>query len=472
MSSDTTDYFLDDLCLKITDGSHQSPKAFEDGMPMFSVKDMTEFGFDFSSVKTISRKDYEKLVDQGCRPLKDDVLIAKDGSVLKHVFKVEKDLDAVLLSSIALLRPNPELINPDYLVYSLMEPRLQNKIKSNYVSGSGVPRIVLKDFKKIPLSIPSLEYQDKIVDQLKSIDQKIHLNQQTNETLEAVAQAIFKSWFVDFDPVRAKIEAKSTDHAPNRAAMAAIAGISLEQDWDEIEAALDQKLARMSEAQQQQLSHTAQLFPDELVESEIGEVPKGWDSGNLEDICSVQGGYAFKSKLFKEEGYPVVKIKNINEDYTVDLKNGQFLSEEDILDKETYELNDGDYVLAMTGATVGKTGIIVSNSEKVMLNQRVAKFASDQFEGNINWFIHSAFLATNMKEQIVNLARGSAQPNISASGIESAELIIPSKAMIEEFLKIAEPLFKKWIDNYKQNETLSSLRDTLLPKLINGETTL
>ncbi|MFO7745071.1 MAG: restriction endonuclease subunit S, partial [Psychroflexus sp.] len=321
---------------------------------------------------------------------------------------------------------------------------------------------------------PSDEYLASISSTSKFIFNKLDINQQTNETLEAMAQTIFKSWFVDFDPVRAKIEAKSAGGDPSRAAMAAISACTkVSADgavlWDETEAALEQKLAGMSEAQELQLTRTAELFPDELGESEVGMVPKGWENENLGKICNVQGGYAFKSKLFKEQGCPVVKIKNINEDYTVDLKNGQFLSKEDCLDKETYELNDGDYVLAMTGATVGKSGIIVSNEEKVMLNQRVAKFESDQFESNINWFIHSAFLATNLKDQIVNLARGSAQPNISASGIESANLIIPQKVIIEEFLKIADPLFKKWIGNYKQNETLSGLRDTLLPKLISGE---
>lgn len=356
-------------------------------------------------------------------------------------------------------------------MYYLTSPLGKAKLKAN--SRGSVQQVInLRELKNIEIPVYKLEVQKEIANHLKTIDQKIYLNQQTNETLEAMAQAIFKSWFVDFDPVRAKKEATSAGRDLNRAAMAAIAGISQEQDWDGIEAALDQKLARMSEAQQQQLNITAQLFPDELMESEIGEVPKEWENGNLGNICNVQGGYAFKSKLFKEQGNPVVKIKNINEDYTVDIKNGQFLSEEDIVEKETYELNDGDYVLAMTGATVGKTGIIVSSSEKVMLNQRVAKFESNQFEGNINWFIHSAFLSTNLKEQIINLARGSAQPNISASGIKSAELIIPSKPIIEEFLKIADPLFKKWIDNYKQNETLSSLRDTLLPKLISGDLVL
>lgn len=359
-------------------------------------------------------------------------------------------------------------LDGEYLYYFLISKIGQNEILKNTV-GAVQKKLPLYGIKNIDVFWPEREKREDLVGRLSTLDQKIHLNQQTNKTLEAMVQAIFKSWFVDFDPVRAKIRAKEEGRDANRAAMAAIAGVDLEQDWDEIEAALDQKLSRMSEAQRQQLHRTADLFPDELVDSELGEVPKGWGYGILGDICNVRGGFAFKSKLFKEEGVPVVKIKNINDNYTVDLKNGQFLSIEDTIDKDSYELTDGDYVLAMTGATVGKTGIVVSDLKKVMLNQRVAKFESEKFKGNINWFIHSAFLATNLKEQIVNTARGSAQPNISSSGIESAELLIPSNELIENFINITDPLFNQWIDNYKQNDTLSSLRDTLLPKLISGE---
>jgi type I restriction enzyme S subunit len=226
----------------------------------------------------------------------------------------------------------------------------------------------------------------------------------------------------------------------------------------------------MTEAQRKQLNQTAALFPDELVESELGEIPRGWEIGSLGKLCSTQGGYAFKSKLFNDEtGNPVVKIKNIKEGYTVDIQNCQYLSDENSLGKERYELSDGDYVIAMTGATVGKTGIVVSDSDKVLLNQRVAKFTSEKFDENINWFIHSAFLVTNLRDKVENIARGSAQPNISASGIESLEMIIPSNDIIKKFLKLVDPLFQKWIISTKESKELMELRDTLLPKLISGE---
>lgn len=187
---------LEIISNKVTDGSHQSPKSVQDGMPMLSVKDMNEFGFDISNSKKISKKDYDFLVKQGCKPNVNDILIAKDGSVLKHIFRVKEEINAVLLSSIAIITPNELKINPSYLGYILINPNFKKYILNNFLSGSGVPRIVLKDFKKIEFTIPkNLKEQKSIADILTAFDNKIELLQAQNKTLEETAQTIFKEWF-------------------------------------------------------------------------------------------------------------------------------------------------------------------------------------------------------------------------------------------------------------------------------------
>ena len=113
---------LGEISLKITDGAHHSPKEFDCGKPMFSVKNMRDQGFDYNGVKTISDEDFVKLVNSGCQPQKDDILIAKDGSVMKHVFRVKGAIDYVLLSSIAIVRPDKSKVNPSYLVYAIKDP--------------------------------------------------------------------------------------------------------------------------------------------------------------------------------------------------------------------------------------------------------------------------------------------------------------------------------------------------------------
>ena len=224
---DWKEYKLKDICIKITDGSHSSPRGVDDGYPMFSVKDMQEYGFDYSKCKYVSYDDFLSLKQNDCVPQKGDVLVAKDGSYLKQIFVCKETRDEGILSSIAIFRPNT-LVDSFFLCYLLKSPEVYNYIANNCVSGSALPRIVLKDFKEVKLRVPSLTKQKEIVSILKSLDDKIEVNRKINENLEQQAQALFKSWFVDFEP-----------------------------------------------------------FKDgEFVESELGMIPKGWRVGTLGEICT------------------------------------------------------------------------------------------------------------------------------------------------------------------------------------------
>lgn len=150
---------LEDVCHRITDGSHFSPASVSDGLPMASVKDMHDWGFDMDGCRKVSEEDYEQLVRNDCRPLKNDVLIAKDGSYLKHAFVVEDDMNLVILSSIAILRPNNKM-QPHFLSMHLKEPQVKSRL-TGYVSGVAIPRIVLKDFRRFQVLYPPKHVQDK-----------------------------------------------------------------------------------------------------------------------------------------------------------------------------------------------------------------------------------------------------------------------------------------------------------------------
>ena len=174
---------LEEICRRITDGSHWSPKGCDDGYPMASVKDMTEWGFDLSNCKRISAEDYEKLVANDCKPLLNDVLIAKDGSYLKHVFVIDEEIDLAILSSIAILRPNEKVI-PHIMALMLQSPIVKARM-ANYVSGAALPRIILKDFRKFPIMYIPLQFQaafwelvDPMVNQIRVLmKQNIYLRE-------------------------------------------------------------------------------------------------------------------------------------------------------------------------------------------------------------------------------------------------------------------------------------------------------
>lgn len=188
---------IDDVCTVVTDGAHNSPKSVEQGHYMASVKDFTEFGFDFSNCKQIGEEDYEKLRNQGCVPEKNDILVGKDGArYFEDIIIYKQDERPALLSSIAILRADCRMITPEFLYYTLKSPAVRKDVRDNYGSGSAIPRIVLKDFKRMPFSFPSIEEQRKITNLCSAIDAKIQINNAINENLEQQAQAIYCDMFI------------------------------------------------------------------------------------------------------------------------------------------------------------------------------------------------------------------------------------------------------------------------------------
>ena len=175
---------LGGICLKVTDGSHFSPKDEPSAkIPMLSVKDMEEFDFNLDSCKHISAEDYQKMVVNDCVPQVNDILVAKDGSYLKEIFICNEQRELAILSSIAIFRPDTSKIYPEILLAFLKSPRVLQEVRDNYVSGSALPRIVLKDFKKLQFLLPDLEAQGEIAPLLAAIRSQIAVNVAENQRL-------------------------------------------------------------------------------------------------------------------------------------------------------------------------------------------------------------------------------------------------------------------------------------------------
>ncbi len=382
---------LGEISLKITDGAHHSPKEFDCGKPMFSVKNMRDQGFDYNGVKTISDEDFVKLVNSGCQPQKDDILIAKDGSVMKHVFRVKGDIDYVLLSSIAIVRPDKSKVNPSYLVYAIKDPSTTDLILNNFVGGSGVPRIVLKDFKKVDLTIPSLDTQKSIASILSSLDDKIDLLHRQNATLEKMAETLFRQWFVE----------------------------EANEEWEEIELG-------------------------SVVETTSGGTPSRTNMG------------------FYENGtISWVKSKELNGSFILDTE--EKITEEALKKSSAKILPAHSVLIAMYGATVGEYAII---SKEMTCNQAICALKPNKDYPYSYLFL---FIKSN-KEELINMAVGSAQQNISQLLIKQLP-VLNCTGLIKEFNLVVEPYFEKIKSNQIQIRTLTALRDTLLPKLMSGEVT-
>lgn len=192
---------IDDICKLVTDGAHNSPKSVDNGYYMASVKDFTTYGFDFSNCRKISEADYLKLKKLGCVPESGDILVGKDGArYFEDVIIYRQKEQPALLSSIAILRVDDTKVTSEFLYYTLKSPTVKKDVRDNYGSGSAIPRIVLKDFKRMPISFPSLKEQKKITNICVLLDEKIQLNNRINKNLEQQAKALYKDWFFDFSP--------------------------------------------------------------------------------------------------------------------------------------------------------------------------------------------------------------------------------------------------------------------------------
>jgi type I restriction enzyme S subunit len=172
---------LNDVTIKITDGSHTSPSSTKAGLPMASVKDMHDWGLNLTTSRKISKPDFDKLVISDCKPLKDDILIAKDGSFLKHIFVVNEPEEVVILSSIAIIRPNEKMNSNLLLMYLKLDST--KKRMTNVVNGGAIQRIILKEFKKVLVVVPNKHLQIKASKLIDPILRQCWLKSKENQKL-------------------------------------------------------------------------------------------------------------------------------------------------------------------------------------------------------------------------------------------------------------------------------------------------
>lgn len=191
-------------------------------------------------------------------------------------------------------------------------------------------------------------------------------------------------------------------------------------------------------------------------------------NGCIGDYCSVKSGFAFKSSWWTTNGVKVIKIGSINQD-NLNLSECSYVDEDKVDKAKDFKVIAGDLLIAMTGATIGKFAMVPYSSDTLLVNQRVGQFFLGNNPVEKLPFIYCTLKQPDVYYEIVNRGQGSAQPNISASDIMSISCVIPSKEAINKFNKTLQPLFDLIISNQRENQQLSTLRDSLLPKLMSGE---
>ena len=430
------------------------------GVGIVRVSDFEGDSISLDNIYYISNEIADKNKKVRLKPY--DVVITTVGATAGNFIRIPVEADGYLLNqnTVRLRTKENNKWDQIYLFYALKYKNFQEFLLLG-AQGSAQPSIVLDQILDAEIAYP--DNRREIAKKLFSMDQKIHLNTQINQTLEQIAQALFKSWFVDFDPVRAKVQALSDGLSLEQADLAAMQAIS---------GKTPEELTAFSQTQPEryaELAETAKAFPCEMVEVDGVEVPKGWKQITLSEICEMQNGYAFKSSEWTDSGIPVIKIGSIQSKILTVEGNG-FVSEDNLSLRSNFVLNDGDIAIGLTGAYVGKVGRMPAN-KKAMLNQRVAKFLAKRINESETFysFIYMNVIQEEFKNFIDFTAQGSAQPNISTKDILKYPLLLANNEVHLAFEKLLKKILDKSIFNSYQNEILSNSRDLLLPRLLDGE---
>ena len=370
------------------------------------------------------------------------VIIGRKGSVGKVHLSTEK----CWISDTAFYVIKDSL-DESYFVYYL----LSSLGLENMNTDAAVPGLNRDNAHRLEIKIPnSIEKRINLVEPLIKLDQKIHLNNQINQTLESIAQAIFKSWFIDFDPVRAKIAAKLEGKNPELAAMCAISGKS------------EAELEQMAKEDFAELQATAALFPDELVESELGEVPKGWDAITLGNFLEIKRGGSPRpiQNFMAPTGYPWVKIADATADPSPFLfKTKEFIIKEGL--RKTVYLKKGSLILT-NSATPGLPKFLELDAciHDGWLYFPQKKHFSDNY---------LYFLFLKLRTQLVAQGNGSVFTNLKTDILRNQVVLVPTKEVIEKFDLQVGKILEMMKTQCIQSSNLSDLRDTLLPKLLSGK---
>jgi len=465
MGSEWAKRKLGDLCHLITDGAHQSPKSVVSGRPMASVKDLTRFGVNSTGARHISEDDFDTLVRQGCQPEIDDILIAKDGnSALDTVCRVRDTPDYVLLSSVAIIRPNKALLEPEYLKQYFSSSSVLTYLKDNFISGAAIPRVILKDFKQAEVPLPPLPEQKAIAHILGTLDDKIELNRRMNATLEGMAQALFKSWFVDFDPVIDNALAAGNPIPDELAPRAEVRRQALS----------DQKTGTTQQGSVDHpiLSDPKSYFPAafQFIE-ELGPIPEGWSVRQLSEIATVTKGKSYKSSELQSSTTALVTLKSFNRGggYRLDgLKeySGKYKPEQVV--------DSGDLIISFTDVTqaadvIGKPAMVIPDEryETLVISLDVGVVRPNK--PNLRHFLYQLARTKFFEDWMLSHTSGTTVLHLSKNAFPNFECALPDEELISEFDRTVSPLFLRTVENIRESRALTQLRDTLLPKLISGE---
>ena len=409
---------LKELTTKI--GSGATPRGGQEaykseGISLIRSQNILDFSFSYNGLAFIDEDQAFAL--RNVEVQENDILINITGDSVARVAKVPNEvLPARVNQHVSILRSNKGKLDPDYLLYYLLNPIIKKHLLRIASDGATRNALTKSDLEDLIIQAPKdVEDQREIAKTINVYDRKIKLLREQNQTLEELAQTLFKRWFIEF-------EFPNENGEPYKRS----GGL--------------------------------------MVESELGEIPEGWSVGIVKDLIQIPSGHAFKSKNFDSQGkYKLITIKNVQDGIVVTNKTECISNLPSNLKKHCV-LKTGDILLSLTG-NVGRVGIVCESD--LLLNQRVGLLRPIKEVNRA--YTYLLFRGNEMKYKLITNARGTAQANLSPVETENLEVVIPNEKVLLEFSSKCDPIYNKLIVNNEEIQSLTQLRDTLLPKLMSGE---
>lgn len=352
-----------------------------------------------------------------------DIVIARTGNSTGENYLYQGHEDAVFASYLIRFRIDQQKADPKFVWYNLRTRDWWDFI-NNSKTGSAQAGANAKVLGRFLINCPSISEQRAIANILGTLDDKIELNRKQRKTLEAMARTMFKAWFVDFEPIRAKLEGR----------------------WQR-----GQSLPGLP-------AHLYDTFPDQLVESEFGEIPEGWQMRSLDSIASYLNGLALQKfpPESETEFLPVIKIAQLRAGNTTgaDKASTQI--------KPEYVVVDGDVLFSWSGSLE----VEVWNGGRGALNQHLFKVTSNEVP---KWFYFFATRHHLSDFRAIAAGKATTMGHIQRKHLTDARIAVAPPESMTKFDAVIASQFDQLVSNAQQSRSLAQLRDTLLPKLISGE---
>jgi type I restriction enzyme S subunit len=427
---------LSELCEQIADCPHSTPLWTNSGVIVLRNQNIRGGRLDLSSPSYTDEEHFEQR-SRRARLKAGDLVLTREAP-MGEVCMVPENLRCCLGQRMVLLRPDPKKCDSRFLLYSIQSDAVQHEIKVNEGTGSTVSNLRIPLLEALPIPHPPLAEQKAIAAVLGALDDKIELNRRMNATLEAMARALFQSWFVDFDPVRAKMEGRQP------------AGMDAE---------------------------TAALFPHNFQDCSIGQIPSGWSVRDLGEIADFDKGLSYKGEgLADEGGVPMVNLgcftgRGLFNADRVKRYTGEY--------RERHLVDAGDLVIANTDMTqnrviIGSPALVpkLNGGKPFLFTHHV--FAVRFKPSSEIWrrYVFFTLLKPEFREIAEGFSTGTTVLALPRDGLVNYSLCLPPVRLLEAFERQVESLLSAVDVNLHQSRTLSTLRDTLLPKLLSGELSL